>query len=426
MFASAPEPRKESRKKFLLSRVFSRQESIPFRHGRARGFDEFALEAKRANPGASLYTRSDAAAIPWAQGSHSLGERSYLQALLREGPGALIDNADTEFFLIKSGKYLLPCTINDEEYDNSILCSLYNHYISSGLASFEKKDKTFKARMLCSLLKGFGSLLQSGKINKAVCVNNWLLSPNPALEIDPPALSEIRTYLTERFPDHAIVLRSISQELSPACFQALKENDFLFLPTRQVFVTDGSENQIFQTRIFKSDLRFFQASGCRVIESPDISQEEISKLYDLYCDLNIKKYSPFNPRYNIRFIDHMLRNDFFHIKALKLKDEIEGVAGYYCHHGQMSSCFFGYNPCNRGLNGIYRLLNTILLKEAEKKGMLYSQGSGGSFYKKLRRARPAMEYTAVYDRHLPPYRRLIWQILKQALDRIGIHFIENY
>lgn len=372
------------------------------------------------------YTRSSLDAIPCMSTCISENAWKYLTALLVDGPRAFIDNVHTELALIQAGQHLLPCTINSEEYNNSIICSTYNHYISSGLAWMDKNNITIKDRMLRALLRGFGRLLQKGKINKTVCVNNWLLSPNPILKIDDQTVLRLKDFLTEMFPGHAIVFRSITRDVFNTCFHALNENDFIFIPTRQVYLTDGSEKTIFNTRIFKSDRKFFSESGCRVLDRKDISEGEIAKLHKLYCDLNIRKYSPFNPNYNMRFIQHVLNNDFFHIKALKLKEEIAGVAGYYCQEGMMSSFFFGYNPFDVSKSGVYRLLNTVLMFEAEKNGLIYHQGSGGSFYKTIRRAKPVMEYIAVYHRHLPPHRRLIWQTLKQSLDRIGVRFIKGY
>ena len=51
--------------------------------------------------------------------------------------------------------------------------------------------------------------------------------------------------------------------------------------------------------------------------------------------------------------------------------------------------------------------------------MLLNLSSGVARFKRLRGGRPAMEYTAIYCRHLPRRRRIAWQTLALLLERVG-------
>ena len=64
--------------------------------------------------------------------------------------------------------------------------------------------------------------------------------------------------------------------------------------------------------------------------------------------------------------------------------------------------------------------------EAQKKGAVFNQSAGGSFYKKVRRAEGNMEYTAVYQKHLPLPRRIPWKILSLLSNSLGQMYMKRY
>lgn len=176
-----------------------------------------------------LYRNEDRQAIPWMKEEIKSGRKSYLSALLEDGPTAFVKNVTSEFALLHTGERVLPCTISETEHDNSIVCSLYSHYILSGLDWLKKQKNSLKAKIVSNVLKTFGILLQSGSIDKTISVNNWLLSPNPAASLNSQEAAAIRAYLTRQFPDHAIVFRSIAKTGFDSSFESLEQNDFLFL-----------------------------------------------------------------------------------------------------------------------------------------------------------------------------------------------------
>lgn len=58
--------------------------------------------------------------------------------------------------------------------------------------------------------------------------------------------------------------------------------------------------------------------------------------------------------------------------------------------------------------------------------MLLNQSAGASSYKKLRRAEEKIEYLAVYHRHLPFLRRLCWNTLAFAMNKLGVPLMRRY
>jgi hypothetical protein len=373
----------------------------------------------------NLYNASNIDSLAWPDTEEGNYAKNYFIPLLKEGVQSYIENVKTDLSILKVNEFILPITINDEEYENSFICSPYTQYISSGFLFIDTLKNKLLKNTLNTLVKIFGKVLRFGKINRVITVNNWLMTANPPLIIDDQTLEILKDYLIQHFPYHAILFRSVVKKTCEHSFNALKNQKFHLLATRLVYITQASNEKIFKTRIFKSDLKFFKESHYDILKASDIPNTDIPKIQELYNALYIKKHSQYNPQYNLRFVKHVFDNEVFHFQALKHNNSLKGVIGYFCHKGSMISSFFGYDP-STSEQGIYRLLSTMLMLEAQKKSFPYYQGAGGSFYKKIRKAEGHLEYTAIYSRHLSIKRRFIWQILKISLNSFGIHFMKKY
>src|SRR5262249_9093987 len=163
---------------------------------------------------------------------------------------------------------------------------------------------------------------------------------------------------------------------------------------------------------FKSDLKFLKESKYSIFSFEELPEEELPAVLNLYRALYIHKYSTINPQFNVNFIKNAAKNGILHIKVIKENNDPVGVVGNYYQNGVMISPFFGYDPAKSEKKGVYRVLSTLLMLDAQKLQAHFNQSAGGSFYKKIRRAQGHFEYTAVYHRHLPLHRRLPWNLLK--------------
>ncbi|SFK89258.1 hypothetical protein SAMN05518846_1231, partial [Brevibacillus centrosporus] len=70
--------------------------------------------------------------------------------------------------------------------------------------------------------------------------------------------------------------------------------------------------------------------------------------------------------------------------------------------------------------------HTLLVQEARKKELLLHQSAGVGAFKADRGAVGEVEYTAVYVRHLPLSRRIVWRVLSWILLRFGVPLIQKY
>jgi len=98
---------------------------------------------------------------------------------------------------------------------------------------------------------------------------------------------------------------------------------------------------------------------------------------------------------------------------------LQGVVGCFIRGGVMTVPIVGYNTGLPQRTGLYRMLMSMVLQEAAERSMLLHLSSGAAHFKRLRGGKPAIEYSAVYVRHLPAGRRIVWELLSFLLNRVG-------
>lgn len=380
---------------------------------------------KNKNIAISFYDAKNLDRCPWPENEEGQYSKKFLEPIIREGVTHFVDNIETQMGVLIVEDQVFPITINDSQYTNSFVCSPYTHYVSYASVVLDKLKNPFLKKTVETFLKVYESLMKQGKINKVIIVNNWLFTTNPIPKISPAALKKINSFLNGLFPNHAIVFRSITKSTCEECYDALKNNGYNLIASRYMYLLDGANDSVFKTRIFKSDLKFFQESPFTVVKSDEINDADIPKLQELYNALYIKKYSVLNPQFNPRFFRHLIKNQLLNFRIAKENDQYVGIVAYTCQDKQMISTIFGYEP-GENKKGVYRYLSTILLLEAKKHQAMFNQSAGGSFYKKIRRAEGEMEYSAVYIKHLPFFRKVPWWILKALNNTFGKRYMKKY
>ena len=67
----------------------------------------------------------------------------------------------------------------------------------------------------------------------------------------------------------------------------------------------------------------------------------------------------------------------------------------------MTTPLIGYDRSLPAETGLYRLISYHLTEEAAARGLILHQSSGAAAFKRHRGSVAGMEYSFVYDRHLP-------------------------
>ena len=366
-----------------------------------------------------------------AKSIHLLGKKGreggsvpYLETLVKKGVDHFFQNISADLQLLKVGSHLLPVLI-PEQKENAYVCSPYHHYIAYGLKFSKEMKLPFLRYCGTPFMKKFGQLVRIGQIEKVVYVNHWLFSTDLYPEdFSKGEIFAIVSFLKKKYPDLAIVFRSLNPLINEGLMADLQEMGFNLIASRQVHLTDTRNEELFQTRIHKSDLRLWNKTGFQIEEKEKLSKEEVTDVLKLYNVHNISGHSSLNPQPNQRFL--FLQDHYLRFKMIKNNKRLLGVAGYYEKDGVMVCPFFGYDPSFSEHTTIYRLLSTALLLEAKKRQLIFHQSAGATFYKQVRRAKSCIESMAVYSEHLPLKQRVSWKMLKTVINLFGPRFMRKY
>lgn len=337
----------------------------------------------------------------------------------------LIANVQTQLRVVRQGETLLPISVQNMEAGNSFIASAYTHYVSYARAELRGVREPFLQKVLEGVLRGLGSFLRFSQIDRVVYVNNWLLSTCLYPALKPAQIRSITQALQRAFPDHAFVWRSVHAYGNDELKRALVDAGYRLVPSRSVLFYNAPRGDHRHKKDFKRDLKLLAETPyiLRKLEHP--TGAELERVQELYTLLYIKKYSPFNPQYTLKFMNLAQRSGLLEFYVLEKDGRIDGAMGLYCRGGYMAAPVFGYDTALPKELGLYRLLSTHLTLEAERRGLVLHASSGVAKFKRSRGATPELEWIGVNDGHLPLRRRLGWGVLEFLMGEVAVPLIRK-
>lgn len=350
---------------------------------------------------------------------------NYLAPMIKNGVKKYIKNIDTDLKILKINDILLPININEAEYKNSYTSSLYVHYVSYTKEELYELKNPVLEFILKAALDILGCFYKLFKIDKVIYVNNWFLSTNLYLELSKEQYEKITKFLKEKYPNHAIVFRSLNENLLNREISYLKDLGYKMLGSRQVYIFDCNKRACLKgkdkNKLYK-DIRLLKNSEYKVIDMENSYTKQTLKLYNqLYLD----KYSKYNPQFSEEYIKLCNENNLLNFKLLSKDNKINAVLGYYKRNNIMTTPIFGYDTTLPKDEGLYRMLSAQLVLESEQNGCTINMSSGASKFKIYRGAISSLEYSALYYSHLPFYRKLGYKLLFFVINKIAIPLIKG-
>jgi hypothetical protein len=376
-------------------------------------------------PQVEFFIRGTIAEIPWPPTTDGRYAQRYLAPFLQNGPQLYIRNVhQTELGIVKVGNTILPITTTQFHPANAYTCSPYSHYISYGGYEEIHQLKNPPAEVLIrGLLHPLAWYFRHSDFDRVVYVNNWLLSTNLYPALNEAAITALVQTLPRLFPDRAIVFRSVDSYRNPELYHTLLARGCRMALSRQIWYMDPRE--ALKTSQMREDRRVLRHTAYEVVDGKQLSGGEIERCLNLYNQLYLDKYSYYNPQFSPAFLRLAIENDLLFVRALRREGQIRGVMGYFVRGGCMTQPFFGYDTALPPQEGLYRRLTLITLEEGLQHGLLVHASAGVGPFKKLRGGKPVIEYNAVFDRHLPPSRRMPWALIEQ-ISRIAIPIFQRY
>ncbi len=377
------------------------------------------------------FDRHTISQLDWKQYPGGADLKALLLPLVQEGTQAYIRNAANEMQVLALQDQLLPLIIsNPQARANTYLASTVSQYFDLALEEIEMEMKgkgSFIATISTPILRLTQRLFRFLGFDRTVFINNWLLSTNLYPDMDLSQIPHIRDTLSQAFPQHALVFRSVNEVLDQGLYESLKTAGFRELISRPVLVMDPALRKYKKKRMYKMDQKLWQKNEKYHWEKVEtLLPEELIRVRDLYNSLYIEKYSSLNPQYTEHFVDLLLQSKLMEFEVLKHDDKIQGVQALFKRRGLLTTPFIGYDQSLPLEEGVYRFLNLRLMEVAIEQGLVLNMSSGAAQFKRLRGGKTSIEYNMVYDRHLNPTARTPWGLYHAASHYVAIPTIKKY
>jgi hypothetical protein len=353
--------------------------------------------------------------------------KSYVGAFAERGSRSYICNLETHVSELRWGKHVVPITVNNGEKIGTFVCSPtvgYVDYVKEELPRFPHRPLIPALKVIVDCV---GAALSVADMNRIVHINNWMMSTNLPINLDPDLASSQTQSLVSSFPRHFLAMRSLNWRHTATVMRALVDAGWFLLPSRQVYLVNDVAKESLVRRDSKNDQRVWQASHFDYQELTEMSHAEAERIAQLYKMLYLEKYSCLNPAFTPEFV--RLTHSIGMVKYLIFRDsagKIQSFGGLHRLGSHATMPLMGYDTSAAQELGLYRLACHAGSLYAAKHELQLNMSSGAAKYKRTRGATPEMEFTAYYLRHLPTFRRLPVQALRLVANRIGIPILRRY
>jgi hypothetical protein len=363
---------------------------------------------------------SDAA---WPEGSGVC--RGFVEAAARAGSTVLVANLRTRLLGFTDGRAALPVSINTAEYGDAWVCLPHSVYALYLEAEIGRMPAGLARALGGAATSGLDALLRAAQVNRVVQLNSWLLSTNPEAGLDPSMAEAFRAAAIDAFPGHLLSIRGIRPggAVDPA---ALAAAGWRLIPSRRVWLVEDLARAWRPRRDVRRDLALLAAGPQRVETLERIGEDEAERIAALYRDLYLGRHGALNPAYGAAFV--RLSHELGLIRYRVLRDPegaICAFAGVMTSAGVVSTPLLGYDLKRPREAGLYRKAMAVSGLAAEEAGLPLHWSAGAAAFKRARGARPVMEHTAFWDRHLPPPRRAAMAMLHGLVSGVIAPEIER-
>ena len=350
--------------------------------------------------------------LVWPDTAHARSLKEYLVPLMRSGPKHFIDNADVTMLSLLLDDEVLPLVVGDGKRGNSCVCSFYSHYVDYAWRELGKVGNLLARWTLRTGLALLGVLLRICRIDRFVCLNNWLWTTNPCPRLSSQQVAAVTAHLVENFPDRVIVFRSVNRTWHEPFLDALLDNGYFAVASRKIYLLDAAGRGGTLKHNLSEDLDLLEDSPYAVIGNDELSEADIPRITALYRGLYLGKYPQWNPQFNEKFFELVVKGGMLECRALRRQARIDAFVIFHVRDGIMIPPGIGYDLGLPRDLGLYRQMVALLIREAGKRGVLMNMSAGAGEFKEHRGGVPTVEFDVVYDAHLPLYRRIPWRFLR--------------
>ncbi|KAF1053430.1 MAG: hypothetical protein GAK43_01428 [Stenotrophomonas maltophilia] len=351
---------------------------------------------------------------------------TFCAALREQGTPQHIANATSRMALLCHAGHALPVSVDDGGYGRSYVASPHSAYVPYARREMELvglRRGRLAAQCALTLLDG---VLRAARINQVVHLDNWLLSTNLHGSWRGEGLGEMRRALCERHPQHMLILRSLDAWSSPQLLQAAREDGWILVPARQIWVVDDLTRQWRSRNNCGNDRRALARSALRVEDATHLSASDCQRIAQLYALLYLDKYCGLNPQFTADFIAMTHASGLIDYRVARTAEgQIVAVAGMLVRDGIMTPCVVGYDTQLPRSEALYRIASYLFCDWAEARGLKLHGSAGAAHFKRQRGAEGVIEYAAIHVAHLSPWRRAVIQGIAAILERAVVPMMQR-
>ena len=348
----------------------------------------------------------------------------YIKMLMRDGVDKHIENVRGEMWALVVDKiWVLPVFVPRAGYrDMAYVGSLYSHYISYAMDELHELHSPLGRFFARWIIRGLGVILRLASINKAVFINNWLLSTNLYPDMPAEYIDDISIFIAKQFPGRFVVWNSINAKTTPKLHDEFIKRHYTTLFSRSIWIQDTYANLGSKIDgVVRREYALRESSP--YLTSGQFDAARISKLYSsLYVD----KYSRYNPIFTPHFMTETHREEIFSYQTLAKPDmSIDGVIGYIIIRNVLTTPILGYNSSVPRADGLYRILPIQLQDIAKTNEYVFHSSAGVGDFKRSRGARNYREYRMIFPGNVGTFRRYVMNGLAQLTEFLATHLIEK-
>jgi len=375
-----------------------------------------------------LYSKEEWSLIPWPHTGEGKRLRSFFEPIFKEGVSNFVANVETQVYILHIDDLFIPLTMNEKEYSNSYVCSIYS-FLLYAEEEMKRHHKHFLRLFLSPVFLLLKFWFRWSKINRLVIVNNFLLSTNLYPSLSASQVRLICQFVKDQFPNHAIIFRSLNTFTEEKLSSTLREMGCDFITSRSVYFFNPKNYSSLPSKkrwIIQKDKKLITQDKIQILQHDDFlvnDAPEIKRLYDL---LYLEKYSYFNPAFTNRFFEQVILNKTFILSGIRYEGQLVGVIGFFKTKGIMATPIVGYDTKLPERLGLYRMLTAHVLEESLSSDTIFHMSAGVGYFKRQRGAFQELETMAVVCKHLPFYRRFLWRSLGFLLNKIGAPILKKY
>jgi len=345
--------------------------------------------------------------------------------LIEHGTTFCAPNFQTELAFLQ-GQTEIPLTINTTQWDNSWICSPFNHYITYAQEEILAACPNIPGALACRTLQAIGPWMKRRELNRVVIANNWGLSTNPWGSWNAEELPAMIQALVTKWPTHTIVLKSLNEKENKGLLKQVTAAGGKLIPSRQIWWFAPNSPEVKTSRDMKRDLHLLHRGDMEIVPHAQLQPQEIKTAAELYRELYCHKYSRHNIQYTAQWIQHLWETNLIKLTGLRWNGALVGVEGCLALNGIMISPIVGYRTDKDKTLGIYRRLAAIPVETAQGRELPLNLSAGVGKFKALRGGVPVVEYLGIFNRHLPTRQRTPWKVIGGLSERLLLPHMKKH